>query len=480
MIQKRFSNWKSLFGSPGQKKRKPRPAFLVLGAVIFAALAAGGYLLRPVTITDQGEAYQVRPVALTTGQALAAAGVRLGEHDQVEPGLESLLPLNGQIHIRRAVQAYVWDDGQMQTIAGLDRTPAALLAQAGIELGEHDRLLWNGQPVALNETLPTGRALILQVERARPVQVISNGQERLVYSHGPGAARALWDAGVRIGPGDWLLVDPSAPLQARMTLGHESARRLNIQVGDQQFITWSAARTTGAALASAGIALAGLDYSLPAEDQPLPEDGKVQVVRVREEIVLNETLVSFDSQFAPDPETGLDQQRIIQAGQYGVQVSRERIRYENGQEVERKVDSDWTASQPVAQTVGYGTKIVTQTADTPDGPIEYYRKVRVYATSYSPCRLGTGDGRCSWTTASGMRLTKGIIGVSLRWFRVMVGQRVYVPGYGFGVIGDYGAVQGMWIDLGFDEENFEEGAIVGWVDLYFLTPVPENILWTLP
>jgi uncharacterized protein YabE (DUF348 family) len=457
-----------------------RYLYLVAGGMLLAAGLATAFLLRPVTIQDHSGSLQFRPAALNTGQALAAAGVRLGQHDLVEPALEAPVPLDGQIRIRRAVQAYLWDAGQLRSIAGLERTPAALLEKHGITLGEGSRLLWNGQPVALDEPLPPGQPLVLQLERAQPVRVVSNDREQQVVSRGPTAARALWEAGVRVGPGDWLLVDPGSPLEAGLTLGHASARRLTIRVGEQQVVARSAAETTGAALAEAGVALAGLDYSLPAADQPLPADGQVRVVRVREEIVLDETLVSFESQFAPDPELDLDRQRTLVAGQYGVQVTRERVRYEDGQEVERLVDSDWTASLPVDQTIGYGTKVVTQTADTPDGTIEYYRKVRVYATSYSPCRLGTGDGRCSWTTASGMRLTKGIIGVSLRWFRVMVGQQVYVPGYGFGVIGDYGAVRGMWIDLGFDEENFEEQAIVGWVDLYFLTPVPANILWTLP
>ena len=203
-------------------------------------------------------------------------------------------------------------------------------------------------------------------------------------------------------------------------------------------------------------------------------------MRVREETVLTETLVPFDSQFAPDPELELDLQRTNQAGQYGVQVTRERVRYEDEQEVSRSVDSDWTATNPVPQTIGYGTKVVTRSEETADGTIEYWRKIHVRATSYSPCRLGTADGRCGYITASGARLTKGIVGVSLKWFRMMRGQRVYIPGYGYGVIGDYGAVSGMWIDLGFDEENFEEGAIVGYVDMYFLTPVPPNIPWTLP
>ena len=44
--------------------------------------------------------------------------------------------------------------------------------------------------------------------------------------------------------------------------------------------------------------------------------------------------------------------------------------------------------QPVDQVLGYGTQVVTQTVDTPDGQLEYWRAVTVYATSYSPCRSG--------------------------------------------------------------------------------------------
>jgi len=460
------------------RKRLP---YLVAGGIILAALLAVTYLLRLLTIEEStGETVQIRAAALTTGQALAAAGVRLGEFDQVEPALDRPVPLDGRIRIQRAVQAYVWNSGQIRAVIGLEQTAGELLTAAGIQLGQNDGLLWNGLPLALNEPLPRGQTLVLQIERAQPVIVISGEQEQRIMTRGPTAAHALLDAGVLIGPGDWLQVDPGSQLEPGMVIGHTAARRLTILVGERRISAWSAAKTTGAALAEAGVALMGLDYSQPPEDQPPPEDGQVRVVRVREEILLHETLTPFESKFAPDPELDLDHRRTLEPGQYGVQVSRERVRYEDGQEVQRRVDSDWTASQPQEQTIGYGTKVVIQTADTPDGSIEYYRKVRVYATSYSPCRLGTGDGRCSWTTASGMRLTKGIIGVSRRWFRVMVGQQVYVPGYGFGTIGDYGALRGMWIDLGFDEENFEEGAFVGWVDLYFLTPVPDNILWTLP
>jgi 3D (Asp-Asp-Asp) domain-containing protein len=290
----------------------------------------------------------------------------------------------------------------------------------------------------------------------------------------------LWEAGIQPGPADRLSENPAALVSETNTIAYLPARAVTIQARGQQLTTRSTAETVGQALAEAGVALQGVDYSQPAEDLPLPEDGVIRVVRVREEINLKENLVPYGSKVAPDPDVELDQSRVTVAGQYGINVSRERVRYEDGQAVSRTADSEWTASQPVDQTLGYGTKVVVKTLDVPGGPIEYYRAVQVYATSYSPCRLGTGDGRCNWTTSSGARLTKGIIAVRLSWYRMFGGQRVYVPGYGYGVIGDVGGglPDRYWIDLGFDEDTYQP--IVGWTTLYFLTPVPANVPWALP
>ena len=458
-----------------------RKYILIAGAgLLIIAACTAAFFSRPVTIQDGEAITRTRPYTWSVGQALATAGLSLEPHDQVMPALEQPIPLNGKITIERAVLAYLWEDGQVRTISGIERTPRELLEQAGVSIDEGDRLFWNGETLSLDNQLPLGTPLVLQVARAIPVVLDLGGKQQEFLSSAPTAIRALWDAGVRMGPGDWLSLEPGTRVEPGMVIGYRAARPLTIQVAGSELQSRSSADTVGAALAEAGMALQGLDYSQPGEDQPLPSDGQIRVVRVREEIFLTETLAPFDSQFAPDPELELDQRRTSQPGQFGVQVTRERVRYEDNQEISRSIDSDWTAANPVPQTIGYGTKVVTRSEATPDGTIEYWRKIRVWATSYSPCRLGTADNRCGYTTASGARLTKGIVGVSLKWFRMMRGQRVYVPGYGYGTIGDYGAVSGMWIDLGFDEENFEEGAIVGWVDMYFLTPVPAAIPWTLP
>jgi len=142
------------------------------------------------------------------------------------------------------------------------------------------------------------------------------------------------------------------------------------------------------------------------------------------------------------------------------------------------VEDEWTAREPKPRIVGYGTNVIIRTASTADGPVSYWRAVEAYATSYSPCRIGIPN-TCSYTTASGKTVQKGMIGVIRSWYYYMQGQPVYIPGYGFATVEDIGGgVAGRhWVDLAYSDEEW-----VGWassVTVYFLAPAPANIMWFL-
>jgi 3D (Asp-Asp-Asp) domain-containing protein len=258
------------------------------------------------------------------------------------------------------------------------------------------------------------------------------------------------------------------------------SRAVSLQVtsGGQTVTIRSAAPTIGQALADACMPLEGLDYSTPAEDQPIPANGQVKVVHVREDISLVQTAIPYTTSYVPDPNTELDQSSVVTAGQYGIQVSRLSTRYEDGKQVSQKTDSSWVAKAPVAEERGYGTKVVVRTLDTPNGSIQYWRAITVYATSYSPCR--SAASRCYYGTSNGMKVQQGVIGVTRTWYNLMEGQQLYVPGYGVGTIADTGGgISGQyWIDLAYSDDNYVE-----WgnnVTIYFLTPVPSSITYILP
>ena len=179
----------------------------------------------------------------------------------------------------------------------------------------------------------------------------------------------------------------------------------------------------------------------------------------------------------PLEEVELDTQQVVQIGEYGLTAKRLRVVYEDGVEVARQTEDEWVAREPKPRIVGYGTKINIRTLQTPDGPIEYWRAVEVYGSTYSPCRSG-GD-KCYPNTSSGKPVQKGVIAVTLDWYRYMQGLPAYVPNYGFGTIEDVGGglPDRHWIDLGYSDDDWVGWG--GWMTIYFLTPVPSNIMWIL-
>jgi resuscitation-promoting factor RpfB len=199
---------------------------------------------------------------------------------------------------------------------------------------------------------------------------------------------------------------------------------------------------------------------------------------VQEVVAVDQEPIPFDTDQQPAPNVELDSRKILQPGQPGLKAHRIRTRYEDGKEVSQTLESEWVAREPEKQIVGYGTKIVVRTLNTPDGPVQYWRAVQMYATSYSPCRIY--PDHCDDYTALGAKLQKGVVAMTNAWCRYTCGDKVYVPGYGVGAVLDTGGgIPGRyWIDLGYSDSDF-----VNWhqtVTVYFLTPVPTNIMWVLP
>ena len=459
----------------------PRKSILILAVCALLLLSvAGASLLRRITVQVDGQTLAIHTLALNPGWALHDAGVTLNPADQVTPPLTSSIGWQATIQVARARQINLYTSAAVadKTIYSASRIPSSLLQEAGLSLQPGDRLLWNGQVLDLGQPLPEAPQYNLQVVSARSVTVICNNVNRDVSTSGATLGAGLWAAGQMVSPVDFLSAPYDTPLDIQSSIVLKPAAPITVEVDGGTVSGKSAAATVGQALAELGISLQGLDESSPDETQPVPADGKIKIVRVREEVVLKRTTTPFKSEMVADSQTELDQTRLIQAGRPGVKVTRERVRYEDGNEVSRVNEGEWVASQPQNQKVGYGTQVVIHTLDTPDGQIQYYRAVRVYATSFAPCNFIQFIGHCSYTTANGMTLQKGVIGTGEAWYRLFVNQKVYVENYGFATVGDYGYVPGYWIDLGYSDSDFVNWH--GYTMLYFLAPAPANVPWTLP
>ncbi len=371
----------------------------------------------------------------------------------------------------------ILDGDQIYSVAASSRVPADLFIQAGLILGPNDRALFNGMRVPLDQALPAAGSVTLQLRRAVTLTLVTPDGQRTLQSSAWTVGEALHEAGIQLYASD--KIDPPAetPITGALTVNYLPSRELTVSVGGQSRQIRSSAGTVGAALAEAGIPLIGLDTSLPSENEALPSDGQIRIVHVSESVTLAQKPIPFTSEFVASAEVPLDQQQVLNPGQTGLTVSRVRIRYEDGQEISRLTESETQVRPPQKRIVGYGTKVEIKTATVDGVQIQYWRAVQMFATAYSPCH--SGASQCYPSTASGKPVKKGVVAVVYNWYVNMRGQAVYIPGYGPATIEDVGGgIPGRyWIDLGYSDNDYQQWGV--WVTVYFLTPVPPNIIYVL-
>lgn len=458
--------------------------------------------LTPLTLVVDGVPTQMRTRCATVGELLDDVGVQLGQADRVLPSPDTAVQANMVIHVEHArpvtiaVRAANEPAPQTWTIETLAQTPDELLQEAGLTLGPQDRLWVDGQPVlyaddqASHERHPSGRGRrdpyadpigCIEIERALRIQVHDGALSQTLYTTATTVGQALQEAGVLLYLGDRVEPPLDTSLVAGLHVYIQRGRWVFIDVDGRTLRTRTHADTVQAALAQAGVALIGADFVVPGPETPIQGGLHVRVVRVTEATIIEQTEIPFQTQWIADPTLELDQRRVDHPGANGITRRRYKAVYHDGQEVERYLEDEWTALEPQTRQIAYGTKIVVRTLETEDGQtIQYWRRLRVFLTSYTEATCGKSPGD-PWygITRIGWKMRHGIIAVDPQVIPMLT--EIYVPGYGKGIAADTGGmIKGMHIDLGHDVNNFK--MYYWWGYAYLLTPVPpaNKIRWILP
>jgi resuscitation-promoting factor RpfB len=461
---------------------------------------AAGYraTLTPVTLVIDGASLPVKTHQPTVEMLLSDLGISLRTEDRLFPDrLTSLVP-HMEVHIDHARPVVVVVDGREKVIYAHNEAPADLLAQANVPLAHQDSVSLRSPLV----TDPAGTRMRLVVKRAKEVMIEQGGIRTSLYSHAATVGEAILDAGIKFYRADRISPDPATPLETGMHISLERSVPINIRVDGHVLRTRTHRTRVGEVLADMGVTVNGQDYTIPALEAPLTEAAsgttealqtvaatagiaaapqtalEIQVVRVSESVIVEQNPVPFDSVWQPDPNAEIDTQGLMQEGEPGVMERRIRLRYENGQVVERRVEGESLILAPKNRVMGYGTKIVVRTLQTGSGPVDYWRVVRMLATSYSASTAGVPTTASYYgRTATGIPMRDGIVAVDPSV--IPLRSQVYVPGYGVGLAADTGgAIKGKRIDLGYSDENLQ--LWYRWVDVYLLTPVPNNVNYRSP
>jgi 3D (Asp-Asp-Asp) domain-containing protein len=291
---------------------------------------------------------------------------------------------------------------------------------------------------------------------------------------------ALRQEGIHLYLGDHVEPSLSSPISAGMQVFIERSKPVTIQVDGCLIKTRTPGDTVSEALAQEGVTLLGKDYTEPSVDAPIVGDVAIRVVRVREETVVEQDPISFETVWQPDPTLELDHQRLDQEGEDGVTKRRICVVYEDGQEVKRGLEAEWVDREPQNKVIAYGTKIVLREVETTEGRRTYWRKFRALATSYTAATSGKSPDHPEYgLTRLGWQMRGGIVAVDPRVINLKT--ELYVPGYGVGVAADTGGkVRGRHVDLGYEEDELK--LWYEWVDVYLLAPSPptNQIRWVLP
>jgi resuscitation-promoting factor RpfB len=458
-----------------------QPSKVIISVGFFVSLVFIGFLIlfswlrKSVELSIDGESQCLTLFALTVADVLRSENISLAEADLISPAPSHWLKEGETITIQRAVQVPILADGKTYSILTAARIPLNILIQANIPYSAADTILADGKLVAVNDPLQkdphTGRFPTLQIRPSISFSFTENSQKATLTSTASTLGQALWQAGIVLSTADQIEPTSNTRLFEGLQATLQRARPIYITFQGQNISVMVVASTVGQALSKADLSMQGLDYSIPPEEAPLPKDGMLHIVSVREESIIEQSPIPFENEYQAAPDLEIDNQKVLQPGEVGAKATRIRIRYEDGQEVSRQVEDEWTARQPQNRIIGYGTNLVEHTTDTSDGAISYWRAIPMYAVSYSPTSAGGS------ITASGQSLRKGLVAVDTRY--IPLGTRLYIPGYGEAIAADTGgAVKGRVIDLGYSDEDY-----VAWhqnVTVYFLWPPPANVVWIYP
>lgn len=482
-----------------------RSSLAGLVVIVLLAILGSGMIAvyistqREVNLVVDGQRYAVRTHQTSVAAVLDELGVELAPEDILLSSPDAPLNDNGPIVIHKAVPVSIEVDGRTLEVRTHTRTVADLLREAGITVDRYDHVVLEGEDADLKASLSSyvpshlnnpsarlhpaqlwnQRPLRLAIQRAVPITVYDGRVPITVQTTAATVGQALFDDGVILYLGDGVTPSLGARVSPGTQVYIERSKPLVILADGRRIKTRSHGETVDAVLRQESIELVGKDYTIPDQTTETYDNMAIQVIRVQEQVVLEEEPIPFETVWRPDETLELDTQRLDQGGAVGLKRRLVRVVYENGVESERVTEEEWVEVPPTTEIIAYGTKIVLRERQTPDGIITYWRKFRALATAYTASTAGTPpDAPWYGRTYMGLPARTGIIAVD--WDVIPLGTNMYVPGYGLGMAGDRG-VRGRHVDLCYDEGTLPPG-VYRWVDVYLLTPVPprDKIRWILP
>ncbi|MDQ2086358.1 3D domain-containing protein [Herbivorax sp. ANBcel31] len=294
-------------------------------------------------------------------------------------------------------------DDSVIIVRTMKSTVEGVLGQNEIEISEHDYV-----SLPLESKLQKKNTNVIDIKKAIPLIVDVDGEETTIMT-------------VKDTVGEALKEEP-----------------VNLAVGDK---------------------IEGARYS-----QEVEEDMEVKVVRVSHKLVAEEKSIPYEVVEEECGNMEIGEQKVVKEGSKGIIEEVYAVKYEDGEEVYRRLMNESVISEPSEKVVEYGT--VASYVSSRGDKFRYTDVLDMRATSYTAsyqCTGKTPDHPQFGITYTGIEVRPGIVAVDPNV--IPLGTRLYVegvgdvPDYGYALAADIGsAVKGDIIDL--YKEEMED--VINW------------------
>ena len=242
-------------------------------------------------------------------------------------------------------------DGQAREIRSDGRTVAEVLAEQGIDLGEHD---------VVTPTLdsPVREGSRIAVSFARPLVLSLDGRTSRHWVTATSVAQAMGQIGVRIGDARLSASRGASIDRDGMTLRVVTPKRLTFVVAGRKPVKREVpALTVAEALRLRDVAFDRNDLVRPSRGATVRDGDRIVVDKVAvSRVRVNDEVLGYSTVTRADSSMYEGEERVVRAGRAGHRDVVYRVRRVNG-EVMRRTElevSDVTA--PVSRVVAVGTK----------------------------------------------------------------------------------------------------------------------------
>jgi uncharacterized protein YabE (DUF348 family) len=336
-------------------------------------------------------------------------------------------------------------NGKQQEIHTHADTVGDLLSEQNVQVSDADLVL-----PSVNTSIEDG--LSIEWEQAKKITITVDGERQTIHTTANQVSEVLAEAKINVSEHDKLLPGLNAKVGSDANIAIDKAFQVTLIDGVNEKKIWSTSTTVADFLKQQKIQMNEFDrVEQRMEDLVIPND-VIQVVRVEKVTDVVEATTNFAVETRKDNNLLKGKEKVVQEGKKGLIKRTYETISKNGKPALRILKSEEVVSAPTKKVIAVGTKVVTASVSrgstssntssaTPSGGKEFY----VSATAYTAYCNG-----CSGITATGIDLRSNpeLKVIAVDPSVIPLGSKVWVEGYGYAVAGDTGgAIKGMKIDL---------------------------------